>query len=394
MPRIFEPLILRSDHAKRAANTAFILCRYPFNSFRRNDPFTAFLQQAQAAMANSEICQDPSTQYQLSPFRSHPRSPLCHNGGTAKNQQDRNPSIQWGLPFLAGPFQVSRSINPTPIPQEASTQNHSANRRFTRSAASQVVCLAQTPSHPGLRFRLCRHHDLRKVPVCQSRLQPQKARSEILPSPPVLRSPFAGILAWLPASRRCGYRHWSGSVSENLFGQSSPKHRSIANPDPCGFGFLCQKSHRIPRFGRLRLCDCGQRIPDDQSPGSGMSFPEASQWLGSGQVRLQTRPMEKTSSVCRGQTPDSRRSRRSPTVDPFQRPKICLSRFGHESEDPSLASLEILRQTGYDRKECSRAPLRLSSGQNPDRRLGSQCGFLSDPSLCLQHCPLVQKALL
>ncbi len=38
--------------------------------------------------------------------------------------------------------------------------------------------------------------------------------------------------------------------------------------------------------------------------------------------------------------------------------------------------------------------LRLSSGQNPYKRLGSQCGFLSDASLCLQHCPLVQKALL
>ena len=394
MPQTFKPIFSIAKHGKRPANTAFILSRYSSNSLRGNDPSAAFLQQAQTALANSEICQDSSMPCQLSPFRSDPCSSLRHHGRIAKNQQDRNPAIQRGVPFLAGTFPVSRSIYLTALPQKVIPQSHSANRRVTRPTSSPVIYLAPAPKHPGLRFRFGGPNDLWKTPVCQSRLQSQKARPPILPSAPVLRSPLARILAWISASWKCRQQHRRGSVSKNMFGQGSSPYGPIANPVSGRFGLLRKKSHRVLRFRRMRLCDRGQRIPDHQDPRPRMSFPEASQWLGSRRVCVQTRPLEKSSSVCRGQTADSRRSRRSPAVDAFQRSKICLSRLGYEPENSSLASLEILRQTGHDRKEYTRASLRLSSRENSYGGLGGQCGFLSDSSLGLQPCALVQKALL
>ena len=46
------------------------------------------------------------------------------------------------------------------------------------------------------------------------------------------------------------------------------------------------------------------------------------------------------------------RSDGGPTTHPLQRPKICLSCSGHQFEDPSLESLEVLCQKGHHRKEC------------------------------------------
>ena len=133
-------------------------------------------------MVDSEICQDPSAKYQLPFFRSNPCAPLCHKTEILQ--------YNWGLPFLAGAFQIPRSIHPPTIPQEAFPQSHSRNRRITRPAPSPVICLAQTQNYSDFRFRFSSPHCLWKISIRQSRLQSQEARPEILPSASLLRSPL------------------------------------------------------------------------------------------------------------------------------------------------------------------------------------------------------------
>ena len=228
-----------------------------------------------------------------------------------------------------------------------------------------------SPGRPSdLRSGLRRAHSLWKAPICQSGLQSQEAWTPILPSPAVLRSPFAGVLAWVSTPRRCCHPYRRRSVSQNLPGQGACQDGSLPHPVSGRLGVFRQESDRVPRFRWLRLCDCGQGIPDDQNPSPRVSFPEAPEWLGGRQVCLQARFLEKTASVCRGPASDPPRSDRSPAIDSFQRSHICLSRFGYESEDPSLARPAILCPTGYGRKEHPRTSLRLSSWENSYRRIG------------------------
>ena len=197
MPQTIKPLISPFKHAKRPAKTGFVLYRYPPHSLRRHDPSAAFLQQAQTTMAPSEIYQDPSIPCYVSSLRPHPRPSLCHHGRITKNQQDRDLTIQRGVSFPPGTLPIPRSIHAPTISQTASPQSHPPTRRLTRSTSSSAVFPAQAPNDLDFRSGLRRAHGLWKTPVCQSRIQPQEAWSPILSSPPMLRSPFAGILAWV-----------------------------------------------------------------------------------------------------------------------------------------------------------------------------------------------------
>jgi hypothetical protein len=65
-----------------------------------------FLQQAQTPLDDTEICQDPSTQYQLSSFRSNPGTPLRHHDWNAENQQNRNSSRNRVVPTIQRSFSL------------------------------------------------------------------------------------------------------------------------------------------------------------------------------------------------------------------------------------------------------------------------------------------------
>ena len=97
MKWVFETHFFACSYTKRPSYTAFFVQRYQFNSFRRNGSSSTFLQQAPTTLVNSKICQSPSTQRRLSSFRPDSVASVCNHGRPSKNQQDRNPAIQWGV---------------------------------------------------------------------------------------------------------------------------------------------------------------------------------------------------------------------------------------------------------------------------------------------------------
>ena len=127
MPQTFKPIFSIEKHGKRPANTAFILSRYSSNSLRGDDPSAAFLQQAQTALANSEICQDSSMPCELSPFRSDPCPPLRHSGYDSD-----------GFPCLAGQVNPSWSPQPASIAQRLSLSKV-VRKCFSRKSINLVL---------------------------------------------------------------------------------------------------------------------------------------------------------------------------------------------------------------------------------------------------------------
>jgi hypothetical protein len=206
------------------------------------------------------------------------------------------------------------------------------------------------------------------------------------------RRSYHPILWFLtPRKHRHGYR--GRAFYQSLSLQSSKEYRPLSPPISGRLGILQQKSSRIVRPGRLWLCDCGQTLPHDQIPGFGMPLPKTEKWLGDSRVSIPTSSLEDPAPFYRRSTSYPRRPSGGEATHSLQIQEICLPCLGHQFEDSSLESLEILRPEGHHRKECSRTPLRLSSGQDSNRRLGGQCGFLSHAAVGLQYCPLVQKAV-
>ena len=93
--QMLTPEVFSFQYAKRAENTAFILSRYPSCSLRGNGPSSAFLQQAQASLVASTLCQDSASKGRLSSFRSDSGSTVCDHGGSPENQQDGDPTMQF-----------------------------------------------------------------------------------------------------------------------------------------------------------------------------------------------------------------------------------------------------------------------------------------------------------
>ncbi len=382
-----------SENAQRPENTTSFIHRHPFDSLWRNGSNSTFLQEAWSSSFIATLRESSSAQYQLPSFRSYPLSSFRHHGGLEANQQNRDPSIQRNLSFVVGTSSIPRSIDITPFPQAASSQVYSSIGGLARSTSKEIIPPSQTSFFPGFRSGF-RHPDpLWKGPMGSGRLQSQKAWPTLLSPPALLRGPSPRILAWIATSRRCSYQYRSGSISESVFGQGSSIHCPISYPDSSRFGVLCQKNRRISRFYWLWLRDCGQGVFHNQISLQRMSFQKAARGMGSGRISIQTHLLEKTSSICGGATPYSRRPRRGPTTHAFQRSKICLPCFSHQFNDPSLEGLAILCQESDHRKEHPRTSLRLSLGQDSHRRLGSQRCLLSDASSGVQHHSLVQEAM-
>src|SRR3990172_12942369 len=382
-----------SYHAQRLENTASRIQRYQSHSLRRNGNPSAFLQQARTSSVDSAIRSNSSAQRRLSPLRSDHRSPLRHHGGPQAYQQDRDPAIQWSFPLPAGTLPVSRSVDIAKIPQEASPQGRPSTRCPARPASHQAVYYTQIQNHTDLRSGLCGSHDLWEGPVCQSRLQPQETGQTLLSSPPVLRGPSPGVLAWQLETGRCCIQYRRSAISQTLSGQGSPKYRQQPNPHSGRFGVLWQTCRRVPRYSPMWLYYCGQGVCTHQIPGQRMSFQKDRPRLGSRGISIPAVSLENPSPFHRGQTPYSRRPSRGSATDPLQRPEICLPCPGDQHEDSSLESLAVLRQKGNHREEYPRAPLRLSPRQDPHGGLDCQCGLLSDSSFGLQYRSLVQKTL-
>jgi len=380
-------------YAKRPSYTAFSLQRHQFNSFRRNGPTATFLQQTSASLVNSEFCQSPSTQRRLSSLRPDSGSSVCDHGRPSENQQDRNPAIQWRVSLFARHPQVSRSIDLPTVPQATSSHGHPSIGNLTRSTPSQTVWASQTAILSGFRFGF-RHPDrLWQDAMGSCGLQSQETWPTIVSPPALLRSSSPGILAWVAPPRRCCLQYRGGSLSESLSGKGPQAYCPISYSDSSRFGILWQKGHRISRFYRLRLCDCGQRILHDQSSIQRMPFQKASGRMGSSGVPIQTPQMAQTPSLYRRATSHSPRSRRGPTTDPLQRPQVCLPCLGHQFKDPSLEGLAVLCQKSHYRKKHSGTSLRLSLGQDSYRRVGGQRRLLSNLAFGLQPGPLVQETL-
>src|SRR4030067_1377866 len=98
--QMLTPEFFSFQYAKRAENTAFIPSRYPSYSLRGNGPSSAFLQQAQASLVASTLCQDSASKGRLSSFRSDSGSTVCDHGGAPENQQDGDLAIQWSIFFF------------------------------------------------------------------------------------------------------------------------------------------------------------------------------------------------------------------------------------------------------------------------------------------------------
>ena len=393
VPQIQKPENLTANHAQRLENTTFILQRPLSNSLWRHDPHSAFLQQAQTPLDDTEICQDPSTQYQLSSFRSHPSTPLRHHGWNAENQQNRNSSIQRSFSLSIRTLQISGPVYAPAFSQKNSPQGYSATCYPAQSTSNQTLRSAQAPIQSHLRSGFSSPNSLWETSVCPSWLQSQKTRQALLSPHSMFRSPSSGILAWLLTTWKCRHGYRGRTFYQSLPLQSSTLYCPISHSIPSRFGILQQEDHRVPRPRRLWLCDGGQALPYDQIPGPGMSFPETEKWLGDSRVSIPTAWLESTAPFCRHSTAYPRRPSGGQATYSLQIQEICLPCFGHQFEDSSLESLEVLRPEGHHRKECSRTPLRLSSGQDSNRRLGSQRGFLPYDASGLQYCPLVQKAV-
>ncbi len=388
-----NPLLFPFLYAKRLENPAFILPRYSSHSLRRNGASSAFLQQAQTSVVATTLYQGPSTQGRLSSLRHDYGSSVYYHGWSSENQQDRNPPIQWSIPFSVGASSLSRPIHASAIPQTVSSQNYPSTCCLARSASGQVVCSTQTQNLAGLRFRFRGPNHLWQTSICPSRLQSQKTGQTLLSPDSMLRGPSSGVLAWFSTSwkLRCCYR--GRAFYQSLSLQSSRDHCPVSHPISGGFWAFQQKSGRTSRPRRLWLCDCGQTLPHDQIPGFGMPFPKTQKRLGDSRISISTSSLEGFPPLYCCSTSHPRRSCGGQTTHPLQVQKICLPCLGHQFEDSSLESLEILRPEGHHRKECPGTPLRLSSGQDSNRRLGSQCSFLSHAAVGLQYCPLVQKAV-
>src|SRR3990172_8284931 len=160
VPKTNYLTIFPYHNAQGLENTTSHIQRQQPHSLWWNDTYSAFLQQTQASLACSEICQDSATQCQLSSRRYDCCSPLRHHGRPQAYQQDRDSAIQWSFPLHAGTLQVSRSVDIAEIPQEASPQGRPPTRCLARPASHQAVCYTQIQNQIDLRSGLCSPHDL------------------------------------------------------------------------------------------------------------------------------------------------------------------------------------------------------------------------------------------
>jgi len=228
-------------HAKRPANTASFLQRDSFNSLRRNDTHSAFLQQTQTAMVDPKFHQGPSTQYQLPSMRSNSCALLYHHRRSTTHQQDRNPAVQWSISLFAGTPEIPGSINSPPFPQKTAAQSHPSAGGSPRPTARQAIRCAQTQIQPHLRSGFRSPDPLWQSPVCPNRIQPQETGKALVPSFAMLRGPSSGILARFSAPGQRGGLDRSQALHQSLPGKSPLIHCSLPHPLPSRFGVLWEK---------------------------------------------------------------------------------------------------------------------------------------------------------
>jgi hypothetical protein len=108
-----------TNHAKKPANTAFDVQRYPSYTLRRDGASSAFLQQAWTPSASAKVFSNEGTEYHIQQFRLDYVSAILGYDRFAPDQQDGNPSIQRGFSLFAGVATFSRPIHSPSLSQKA-----------------------------------------------------------------------------------------------------------------------------------------------------------------------------------------------------------------------------------------------------------------------------------
>ena len=89
-------------YAKRYAKNRFFLRRNPHHPFWWDVADSAFLQQVETALVDSEIREDSKPKCSLPSCRNGHGLDVCHHHGAAQNQQDRDLAVQRSLSGDAG----------------------------------------------------------------------------------------------------------------------------------------------------------------------------------------------------------------------------------------------------------------------------------------------------
>lgn len=361
------------------------------NPLWRDVAYSEFLQIAWFPPASSRLCSVSQKKQFLQFHRVHPGAALFHNHGASSHQQDGHSPIQRFILEDAWFEAVSRPVHDPPVSQAATARHDSTTGAVARQSQSASFSFSTSAARTDIRFGLYGYSHLRGAAERGCWIQSEKARTTILSSIIVFRGEFSGVLAWQSSSREHGGHDRGNTVHKALSGESALHNREKSDTVSYGFWFLLQTNCRLSGCHGLWVRHCGERIQTRQACCVYLPFSGVEQWLGSrGISRENPFPGQKRTPIRCGKTTDTFRRGGRPAIDVVQAPKICLPCFRDQSATQSLARVPVLQSSCNHREEHPGTHVRLSAGQDTNRRLDRQRGVLPVGSVCGKYRSLVQ----
>jgi len=310
------------------------------------------------------------------------------------NQQNHNLEIQRSVSGYAWAGSFPGPDNVSAFSETSSPQSNTADCKTSRQFESLSFFCPGRKNFAGVRHRYCGNDSLWQPRKIQSGLQSQKARKAFVSGNALLRGLLQRILAWELKAGQYHHFHRAHSLHQGMPEQSTENYRKEQNPISDRFGMLWKSRYSFSRRYRMWIRNRSQTVSHHQKEGSGMQFYKDEKRMGNrGVLREGECQTEKRTQVCCNKISHRRYSERGKTAGIFQRQKICLPCFCHQSQSQSMENLPFLSAESHHRKRHQGTSLRFSHGENSHGQLDGQCRIFSVNSVCGKYCALVQKVM-